>query len=220
MDARFRKDYPGEFVITNSRWAGGRREETREWIANPIENHHISGRAACMGHTAERQYFDYTRLEKHRGGLLGSKKLQTYGVGDVALEMRLDFAVETRRDNLAQLVELGYAKDNIVYTDARNCINNPGEFYLIPHRPKFLDLVMLMYLAAFDGHQEIFMLGYHRDTETGHPGWINQVCDVMRSYPGTQFTFAGVPSNVPDVWLDLPNARAINYPDFIGYCDI
>jgi hypothetical protein len=79
---------------------------------------------------------------------------------------------------------------------------------------------MLMYLAAFDGHQEIFMLGYHRDTEAGHPGWINQVCDVMRSYPGTQFTFAGVPSNVPDVWLDLPNARAINYPDFIGYCDI
>jgi len=77
-----------------------------------------------------------------------------------------------------------------------------------------------MYLAAFDGHQEIFMLGYHRDTETGHPGWINQVCDVMRSYPGTQFTFAGVPSNVPDIWLDLPNARAINYPDFIGYCDI
>jgi len=134
--------------------------------------------------------------------------------------MRLDFAVETRRDNLAQLVESGYAKDNIEYTDARNCIANPGEFYLIPHRPKFLDLVMLMYLAAFDGHQEIFMLGYHRDTEAGHPGWINQVCDVMRSYPGTQFTFAGVPSNVPDVWLDLPNARAINYPDFIGYCDI
>jgi hypothetical protein len=220
MDARYRTDYPGEFVITNSRWAGGKKEETREWIANPIKNHHISGRAACIGHTAEKQYFDYTRLQRHRGGLLGSKKLQTYGVGDIAREMRLDFTIETRRDQLAELVESGYSDNNIVYTDSRNCITNPGKFYLIPQKPKLLDLVMIMYLAAFDGHTEIFMLGYHRETDAGNPGWINQVCEVMRAYSGTQFVFAGEPTNMPDVWLDLPNARAISYRDFIGYCDI
>jgi hypothetical protein len=220
MDARYRVDYPGEFVITHTRWAGGKKDETREWIANPIENHHISGRAACIGHTAEKQYFDYTRLQQHRGGLLGSKKLQTYGTGDIAQEMRLDFAIETRRDQLAQLVESGYTKNNIVYTDARNCIANPGEFYLIPQKPKLLDLVMLMYLSAFDGHQEIFMLGYHKETDAGNPGWIEQVCEVMRAYSGAQFTFAGEPTNMPDSWLDLPNVRALNYRDFIGYCDI
>jgi hypothetical protein len=220
MDARYRTDYPGEFVITNSRWAGGKKEETREWIANPIENHHISGRAACIGHTAEKQYFDYTRLQRHRGGLLGSKKLQTYGVGDIAQEMRLDFTIETRQEQLAELVESGYSENNIVYTDARNCITNPGKFYLIPQKPKLLDLVMIMYLSAFDGHSEIFMLGYHKETDAGNPGWINQVCEVIRAYSGTQFVFAGEPTNMPDVWLDLPNARAISYRDFIGYCDI
>ena len=220
MDARYRVDYPGEFVITHTRWSGGKKDETREWIANPIENHHISGRAACIGHTAERQYFDYTRLQRHRGGLLGSKKLQTYGIGDIAQEMRLDFAIETRRDQLAKLIELGYTENNIVYTDARNCIANPGEFYLIPQKPKLLDLVMLMYLAAFDGHQEIFMLGYHKETDAGNPGWIEQVCEVMRAYSGTQFVFAGEPTNMPDSWLDLSNAKALNYRDFIGYCDI
>ena len=220
MDARYRTDYPGEFVITHTRWASGKKDETREWIANPIENHHISGRAACIGHTSEKQYFDYTRLQNHRGGLLGSKKLQTYGVGKIAQEMRLDFTIETRRDQLAELIKSGYTEKNIVYTDARNCIANPGEFYLVPHKPKLLDLVMLMYLAAFDGHKEIFMLGYHRDTDAGNPGWIEQVCDVMRAYSGTQFTFAGVPTNMPDVWLDLPNAQTLDYRDFIGYCDI
>jgi hypothetical protein len=220
MDARYRRDYPGEFVILNTRWAGGKKQETREWIANPIENHHISGRAACIGHSSERQYFDYTRLQRHRGGLLGSKKLQTYGTGDIAQEMRLDFAIETRRDQLVKLIESGYTKNNIVYTDARNCIANPGEFYLVPYKPKLLDLVMLMYLAAFDGHSEIFMLGYHQETDAGHPGWIDQVCEVVRAYSGTQFTFAGEPTNMPDIWLDLPNARALNYRDFIGYCDI
>ena len=220
MDARYRIDYPGEFVITHTRWAGGKKDETREWIANPIENHHISGRAVCIGHTSEKQYFDYTRLQNHRGGLLGSKKLQTYGVGDIAQEMRLDFTIETRPAQLAKLVESGYTENNIVYTDARNCIATPGEFYLIPHKPKLLDLVMLMYLAAFDGHKEIFMLGYHRDTDAGNAGWINQVCHVIQAYPGTQFVFAGVPTNMPDSWLDFPNARAFDYRDFIGYCDI
>jgi len=220
MDTRFRKDYPGEFVITNSRWAGGKREETREWIANPIENHHISGRAACLGHTSERQYFDYTRLQHHRGGRLGSKKLQTYGVGDVALEMRLDFAVETRRDNLARLVELGYTKDNIVYTDARNCIANPGEFYLIPHRPKFLDLVMLMYLAAFDGHQEIFMLGYHKETPIESNTWINQVRSVMDAYPGVLFGMVGEQTIMPDAWMEASNGRNFTYREFVSYCDV
>ena len=220
MDARYRTDYPGEFVITNTRWAGGKKEETREWIANPIENHHISGRAVCIGHTSEREYFDYTRLQHHRGGLLGSKKLQTYGVGAIAHEMPLDFAVDTTTDGLAKLLESGYAEKNIVYTNARNCIQHPEQFYLIPYKPQLLDIAIIMYLAAFDGHSEIFMLGYHKETDTGSNRWIEQITSVIQAYSGTQFTFAGEPTNMPDAWLDQPNARALNYRDFIGYCDI
>ena len=84
MEERYRTDYAGEFIVTNSRWANGHKEQTREWIPNPIDNQHISGRAACIGNTFEQGIFDYTRLQRHRGGLLGSKKLQTYGVGAVA----------------------------------------------------------------------------------------------------------------------------------------
>jgi hypothetical protein len=81
MDARYRTDYLGEFVILETRWSGGKKSETREWINNPITNHHLSGRAACIGSTLDQIHFDYTRLQRHRGGLLGSKKLQTYGTG-------------------------------------------------------------------------------------------------------------------------------------------
>ena len=77
MEARYRTDYAGEFVILESKWAGGKKEETREWIPNPIENHHLSGRAAVIGSNIDKWQFDYTRLQRHRGGLLGSKKLQT-----------------------------------------------------------------------------------------------------------------------------------------------
>ena len=35
---RYRKDYTGEFIITNTSWAGGKKRTQREWMPNPIEN--------------------------------------------------------------------------------------------------------------------------------------------------------------------------------------
>lgn len=220
MQARYRSDYPGEFVVLETRWSGGKKEETREWVANPIENQHISGRAACIVSDINKERFDYTILERHRGGLLGSKKLQTYGIGPIALEMRLDFTVETNSNLLNQLKESKYSENNIVYTTARNCIAMPGEFYLIPHSPRLLDPSQILYLAAFDGHQEVFLIGYNTETPIQHPTWQEQVCEVMNSYPGTLFYFVGEPTNMFDIWLDCNNARTLTYRDFIGYCDV
>jgi len=220
MQARYRTDYPGEFVVVETRWSGGKKTQTREFVANPIENHHISGRAVCIGSDFDAYQFDYTRLQRHRGGLLGSKKLQTYGTGDIATTMRLDFAVETRAAQLANLKELGYTEKNIVYTTARQCIAMPGEFYLIPLSPKLLDIATLPYLAAFDGHQEIFLLGYNQETAVENDMWNQQVRNVVDAYPGVRFYFVGEPTNMYDSWLEPANTQAMTYRDFIGYCDV
>ena len=100
MEARYRQDYPGEFVITESKWSGGKKHEKREWIANPIVNQHLSGRAVAIGSSDDQERFDYRVLATHRGGLLGSLKLQTYGTAKIALQMRLDFTVDTDYNNL------------------------------------------------------------------------------------------------------------------------
>ena len=131
----------GEFVVVESRWTKGRKEQTREWIDNPISNQHISGRAACIISDLDKEFFDYTLLQKHKGGLLGSKKLQTYGIGHVIKEMRLDFAVEDNKEIINQLIESKYYENNVVYTTAKNCIEHPGDFYLIPLRPRLYPLV-------------------------------------------------------------------------------
>ena len=158
INAGYRKDYDGEFIISHTKWVNGKKEQRREWVENPIQNQHISGRATCIGSSIDRSLFDYTRLQRHRGGLLASKKVQTYGVGAIALEMRLDFTVDSYIDNLKPLLDNEYYVDNVVYTTSKNCILNPGNFYLIPNRPRLLDIAMPVYLAAFDGHQEIFLL--------------------------------------------------------------
>ena len=220
MQAHYRRDYVGEFVITETRWSGGQKNENREWIANPIENHHISGRAACIGTDIDHWRFDYTRLQHHRGGLLGSKKLQTYGTGPISQQMRLDFTIETDSEHLQEILQRGYQIPNIVYTSPRNCINYPGEFYLIPYKPRITDKALTVYLAAFDGHREIFLLGYTDEVIGEHKYWINQITQIFESYAGTKFFLVGESTRMPDAWLDCSNTQALHYRDFIGYCDI
>lgn len=220
MQSRFRTDYPGEFVILESKWTAGKKIQTREWVANPIENHHISGRAVCIASDFDSAFIDHTILERHRGGLLGSKKLQTYGTGTIAKDMRLDFTVETDLENLTWLIEQQYTESNIVYTTTRNCINNPGQFYLIPHNPKLIDTATLPYLASFDGHTEIFLIGYNKELPTITMAWQEDLTKVFNTYTGVKFFLVGKKHLMFDSWLSCSNVDVLNYREFVGYCDV
>ena len=225
MEARYRQDYPGEFVIVNTIWEGGKRTEQREWIANPIDNQHISGRAVCIGSQDSMQSpypegIDYKILQRHRGGLLGSLKLQTYGTGKIAQEMRLDFSVDIDSEVLQKLIDSKYYEDNVVYTTARNCIANPGDFYLIPQAPRLLMPALPVYLAAFDGHKEIFLIGYSKQMKFDHPRWFDDVNEVFKAYSSVKFYLIGEPTIMPDSWLECSNVTNMTYRDFVGYCDV
>jgi hypothetical protein len=220
MQARYRQEYPGEFVVLRTTWSAGKKQQEREWIDNPIENQHLSHRAACIGTNSDLARLDHTRLQTHRGGLLGSKKLQTYGTGDIALTMRLDFAVELDNEKLQQLKALQYTEHNIVYTNTKLCIANPGSCYLIPYTPNLQTEVVPIYLAAFDGHHEIFLIGYNNDSSIASTGWISQVATIMTAYSGTKFFVVGTKSNIPPSWFDCPNVEHMDYRKFITYCDV
>jgi hypothetical protein len=225
MEARFRADYPGEFVVINTIWENGKRTEQREWIANPIENQHISARAVCVGSRDSKndgfpRGLDYTILQRHRGGLLGTLKVQTYGIGTIAEDMRLDFAVDVDPAQLQKLIETKYYKDNVVYTTARNCIQNPGDFYLIPQYPRLLMPALPVYLAAFDGHKEIFLLGYSKQMQFDNDRWFDNVNEVFQAYSGVKFWLVGEPTIMPNLWLECANVNTMSYRDCVSYCDI
>jgi hypothetical protein len=221
ITARYRSDYAGEFIITQSIWSGGKKQQTREWVANPIENQHISGRAVCIGTNVDQQYFDYTRLQRHRGGLLGSKKLQTYGIGQIATKMKLDFTVETQSDGLQELINHNVPTENIVYTTPKHCIQYPGMFYFVPYNPVLIKEALLIYLAAFDGHQEVFLLGYTNQATVGSTAFEHQVSTVIQNYASTKFyVVAEHQHHIPTAWLEHANAQAFDYRQFVSYCDV
>lgn len=217
---RYRKDYTGEFIIANTLWSGGRKRVQREWMPNPIENHHISGRAACIGSAVDLDKFDFTVLPKHKGGLLGSVKLQTYGSGEIAKLMRCDFVVEKDNTGLAELMNDHYYKDNVIYTTPKQCLKYPGVFYPIPYNPPMLKSSLLPYLAAFDSHNEIFLLGYNNDAGFGQSEWSTQIERVIATYTATKFYHVAYPSQTPDAWKNYSNFKQLSFREFVVYCDI
>jgi hypothetical protein len=46
----------------------------------------------------------------------------------------------------------------------RNCLMHPGEFYLIPYNTLMAIEALVLWMAAFDGHKEIYAMGYNNDT--------------------------------------------------------
>jgi hypothetical protein len=208
--ARYRTDYEGEFVVVESVWRNGRKEQKREWVPNQIENQHISGRAAIIISDSDLVDFNHT---------IGSKKLQTYGLGKISQQMRLDFTVETDSAVLKEIKSRNYQVNNIVYTTTRQCLLNPGEFYLIPFNPTMCLESLALYLAAFDGHKEIFIIGANNDTVGSNSAWTYHMSKVFELYRSTQFVSVGRPHNTIEHWFNCPNFKTITHREFISYCD-
>jgi hypothetical protein len=220
MDARYRKDYQGEFVIINTDIRRGIKQQKREWIANPIINQHVSNRAAVIGSDIHRSQFDYARLQRHRGGLQGKKRLQTYSHGNTWQSMRLDFFCSTDRGTITKVHNHKYYETSVIYTAPKFCLMYPECFYMVPYQPVMCDLASSLYLALFDGHEEIYMIGYSNETPSNDKRWKEQITDVMQSYSAHEFILVGGTNNLPDQWRSLANVRCMDYRQFVSHCDI
>ena len=220
IQARYRRDYDGEFVITRTRMANGRGQQSREWIPNSVENQHISGRAAVIGSAVDRERFDYARLQRHRGGLLGKKRLQTYASGAVWSEMPVDFFVTINSNTARAIHSANYHTNSIVYTTPGLCIAYPGDFFLVPMSPQLSEIALAVYLAAFDQHEEIFLLGYNNETPVEDSGWVSHVNSIFEAYAETRFVLVGASVNMPDAWRNNRNVTTMKYREFVTYCDI
>lgn len=217
---RYRQNYAGEYVVLTVDIHHGIRNQTREWIDNQITDNRTSRSAAVIGSDCSRHRFDYQQLENHRGGLNGENKLNTYGTSNIWRQMKLDTYVSTRAIDIAQIYKTDYPDQSVVFSSTRQCLHYPNRIHLIPYQPNIHDLALPVYLAAFDGKTNIYMLGYNKETPCTDPRWIDDVAEVIKAYSYTQFTLVGVQSNMPAEWRNRPNVACMDYATFVTHCDI
>ena len=227
MPTRYRTEYDGEFVIINNTVKDGKKHQEREWIDNPITNQHISGRAAIIGNGNSRFQNRTTgfnlksKIEQHAGWHLGRKRLQSYGSEGCWQEMQCDFYVEFDPEKLQEIKSENYQQTVSVYTNARNCINDPGEFYLVPYQMRGKSVVIATWLACFDGHTEIFLLGVD-GLQADEPDLkcVYQMNGVFVDYPTVKFYYVSDGAKAHTLWRNAINFQQISYAEFISYCDI
>jgi hypothetical protein len=185
ISKQYRKDYTGEDIITSRTLENRNWTSTTETVPNAVTNNQISNRAVIIGNAPTRLEFDLNIL-KHPSGLLGAYTLQSYGCNALYRDFTPDFLVAHGNEIVKELSDTDYVKNNIVYTNAINLLAYPSKFYLIPYDPYADSGTTAAYIAAFDGHKRIYLLGFHgHDTPgtnfnvyAGTNGYDPKECDL------------------------------------------
>jgi len=240
----YRSTYPGENVVTSLSLSNAEWNPEVEFVPNSVFNTFTTTQAIAIGNGESRSNLPLRHITNHRAGLGGANRLQSYACNAVYREFAPDFLIAVGRDIIKEIAESGYADDKIVYAHGQHLIDYPGKFYLVPQNIPFDAGSLAVYLACFDGHKKVFLLGYDGyDTETsapinnvykgthGYPArtemqnsafWRKTLYMVMSTYSDVEFVKV-MPTakwKCPDEFTSLLNFRQISTRDFIFEADV
>lgn len=242
IEEKYRSSYTGEDIITNRVCEHGVWNATTESVSNAVINNQISSQAVVFGNGLSRLDFDANLIFNHKGGLLGSRKLQTYGCNAMFREYAVDFLIVPDRQLLHEITTTAYENLNIVYTRILNTLEFPGRFYLIPFDPYFDAGSTAAYLAAFDGHKKVFLLGFDgqdtpnfnnniysntngydcRTVDINVDSWNANKVLLFSTYTDVDFIYVSTTGRMPlpVAWQAYSNVRQVNYREFILEADL
>lgn len=241
----YRSNYTGEDHVREMTYTDGAWVKTSEFVPNVIENRHISGRAVVLGNGPSRTTLNpnlFQLLKNHKGGLLASGAVQTYGCNAIVRDFIPDFVVAN--DEVAsELVNVGYCDQTIIYGTNKMILSYPGKFYMIPQSPNWDAGALAAYMACFDGHKTVYLMGF--DLHTGDNGYQQNVYSGTYGYPRTRSATTEVyfeqtmlkvintyndvdfvrvtPTRefyMPDSWKYQLNLRQISFRDFVVEVDL
>lgn len=238
----YRSTYAGETIISAMTHEGQEWKTETEYIPNSVFSTHTTNQAVAIGNGESRLQLDLTHIANHRGGVLAADKLQSYGCNALYRDFNPDFLVATGEDIVEEIANSGYTNDNIVYTDAYPIIKYPGKFYLVPQNLSLDAGALAVYLACFDGHKKVFLIGYdnyhgedvtnnvYKDTN-GYPAsniiqngvaFELHLTQIMQTYDDVEFVRV-MPTttwNIPNGWNDLVNFRQVDFRGFVLEADL
>jgi len=245
----YRKDYQGEDVVIDRVYKDAKWNPTTEFISKSFSSTPFSNRALVIGNGTSRLDFKLRLILEYKEEnsnswkpALSTKRFSTYGCNAIYRDFRTDFLVATGDGIIDEIADSGVCTNQIVYANNIKLLEYPGKFNLIPQNPQFNSGAIAAYLAAFDGHKKIYLLGFDgNDTPNynynvyagtaNYPDlnvtiledfWVQSMATVMISYPDTEFIrVAPVKSfRTPEMWKYCLNFRTIDFYQFTQEADV
>ena len=243
----YRSNYAGENIVSTLTLRDGEWDPVTEFVPNRVFNTHTTTQAVVVGNGNSRKDFNLQLISDHQGGLLATDKLQTYGCNAVYRDFAPNFLVAVGDEIIQEIAESGYADNNIVYTNAGALLDHPGKVYLTPQNLSYDSGALAAYMACFDGHTKVFLIGFDQyDNQHQHDGSsYNNIYSGTRGYLQNDQTqngkfFSMTLQNVVKAYSDvefvrvmpektwwipselepLPNFRQINYNEFATEADL
>ncbi len=227
----FRNSYTGEDIFSMATYVDGVWSYEKEYVAKSLQNQGFGKKAVVIGNGTSRLDFDLRELKKKHL----KKTIQTYGCNGLYKSFEPDFLVVTNSQTAGEVVSTGYCKNHVVYSSSPEILRKPGAFHLIPQDPGWNSGSLAAYLACFDGHPIVYLLGFDgNDT----PGSINNVYDnasvstdeymaltmvqVFKTYQLVDFVLVNSTGRgyMPQAWFGVTNLRRISYRDLVLECDL
>jgi hypothetical protein len=241
LNKLYRKSYTGEDIIAKRYLENGVWTTVTERVPSNVTNNQISNRAVVFGNGISRSTFDPKHIIDHKSGLLGADTLQTYACNAFYRDYTPDFLVVTDRRIAGEIVKNKYT-NNITYARVDVTLEFPKKFYLIPHDVYADAGTTALYLAAFDGHKRIYMLGFDGQDTPGHNNniyasttgydpvkfnisdekWVNNQLAVINTYDDVDFVHVSETgrATIPEAWKYCTNLRRISYRDMVLEADL
>lgn len=253
VDKKYRSDYTGENVNVIGLYINQAWHYQKEFVANAFDSIPKFDQAVVLGNGISRLQFDINLFLDHRDvapwGEVSdwkastiSKKFNTYGCNALYRTHRPDFLVASGEQIIDEIANSNYADENIVYANTWVLPEYPQKFNYIPQDPSYNAGAIAAYLAAFDEHKKIFLLGFDGidSTNTGYnvysgtPGypietdsvtedfWVSSLATIMETYSDTEFVRVAPTAGfrAPELWKYFPNFRTIDFRQFVIEADL
>lgn len=213
----------------------------------------LSDNAVVIGNGLSANEFDLTKLMPSREttawGEVGPwitkrqrRNFYIYGCNAIYRNFKPDFIAATGDGIVTEIAESTVDKSNIIYAYSKNLEKYPGKFSLLPQNPEFNSGALAAYMAAFDGHKRVYMLGFDGidtignnynifagtqnypalDYPTLEEYWVRSLNTVIQTYSDTEFIRVAptVRFRQPESWKYNLNYRQIDFRQFVLEVDI
>jgi hypothetical protein len=230
----FRNSYDGEEVFSSAIYTNGSWMYEKEYVAKVLNNYRFGKSAVVIGNGVDRLKFDLNNLKKNQ--------IQTYGCNALYRDFNPDFLVVTGPDVVEEIISSNYCDTHVVYSNIGKILDYPGKFHLIPQDPNWNAGAITAYLACFDGHAQVYLLGHDGNdtygmsnnvyantngynsvaTDSNDTFWSLTMSHVFKTYPLVDFVLVNSSGRgyIPESWQGFTNLRRIDFRQFVIECDL